>query len=101
MFPSLTDLLEEGGELLCHVAFGSFVPESDLFDGVLQELGHLQFDPQLLFQPLLLKKQFSLQIQCWCKSAFFILPVTQQSKYISRYILVVLSGDMRHCKMLF
>lgn len=50
----VTDLLEEGGELLGHVALRRLVPQGDLLDGVLQELGHLQFDPQLSFQPLLL-----------------------------------------------
>lgn len=44
-----TNLLEEGGELLRHISLGSLVPQSDLLDGVLQELGHLQFDSQLRF----------------------------------------------------
>lgn len=53
--PGYTHLLEEGGELLRHGALSRLVAQSDLLDGVLQELGHLQFDSQLRFQPLLLE----------------------------------------------
>lgn len=34
-FPTNTNLLEEGGELLGHVALGSLVPQCNLLDGVL------------------------------------------------------------------
>ena len=47
-------LLEEGGELFGHVALGRLVAQGDLLHGVLEELGHLQLNPQLLLQPLLL-----------------------------------------------
>lgn len=52
-----TNLLEEGGELLCGAGLSGLIPQCDLLNGVLQELGHLQFDSQLCFQPLLLQEQ--------------------------------------------